>query len=123
MTVSKSAKTEYYIVKVIVISLIIMTLSIVLCGCKMTDSKTVVTLNTISNTSENYEIHCSREDNLKSHPVLSSGFIELLVDTENCSFSIQQKSESGSGDNSFWSALPVLPEGKYAGKDTKDASV
>ena len=79
MTVSKSAKTEYYIVKVIVISLIIMTLSIVLCGCKMTDSKTVVTLNTISNTSENYEIHCSREDNLKSHPVLSSGFIELLV--------------------------------------------
>lgn len=123
MKLSYSGKTEYCLIKTLIILFISTFLLIFFSGCKMTDSKTVVTLNTISNVSDNYEIHCSREDNLKSHPVLTSGFIELLVDTENCSFSIQQKSESNSDDNSLWSALPVLPEGKYAGKDTRDASV
>ncbi len=118
----KPAKKEVFNI-IAVIVLIATVISVLLSGCKLTDRKSVVTLNTISNISENYEIHCSREDNLKSHPVLSSGFIELLVDTENCSFSIQQKSDSATEKDFFWSALPVLPAGKYAGKDTKDASV
>ncbi|MBR4766289.1 MAG: hypothetical protein IK085_05960, partial [Clostridia bacterium] len=78
MHFNKSAKTKYHGIKVIVIISIMMTLAVILSGCKNTDSKNVVTLNTISNTSENYEIHCSREDNLKSHPVLSSGLLNYL---------------------------------------------
>lgn len=122
MRFTKSVKSEYTIFKALTALLLLLIIPAVFCGCKMTKSKNVVVLNTISDVSENYEIHCSREDNLKAHPVLSSGFIELAVDTENCSFSIKHKDETSGGDY-YWSALPVLAEGKYAGKDTKDASV
>ena len=123
MRSDKSIKTEYGILKSAVVFSVLIALVFLFGGCSITDKKNVATLNTISNVSENYEIHCSREDNLKSHPVLSSGFIELLVDTENCSFSIEQKDKSDSNGSFLWSALPVLPEGSYADKETKDASV
>lgn len=93
-------------------------------GCAHVNiNRSVVTLNTISSPSENYELHCTKVNNLKAHPIAKSGLIELLIDTTNKSFSIIQTDENLKEASFYWSALPILKPGEYADSYKSKASV
>ncbi len=112
-------KTALTLILILCVTAVVLAFS----ACGSVKSETVAALNSISNPSDNYELHCTRQTNLTSHTVLSSGFIELMVDTENCSFSIKQTDESKEESEHYWSALPILPDGQSADKSLAEASV
>ncbi len=65
--------------------------------------RSVETRNTIVNKADNADIHYSASQSAFSEKVAASGLIELFVDPKTVSFGIFE-----TGNNRFWSVLPLL---------------
>lgn len=65
--------------------------------------RSVDSINTIVNKADNPEVHYSASQNAFTDKVAASGLVELYVDPQTVSFGIFE-----TGNNRFWSALPLL---------------
>lgn len=80
--------------------------------------QSVETVNTIINKVNNPDIHYSASQSSFKEKIAASGLIELFVDPQTVSFGIFE-----TGNNRFWSALPLL-DSVAEGEDTlSDASM
>lgn len=90
-------------------------------GREETGVKTVRSVsarNTITNMAEDAAVHYSESSQSFGEPVASSGFIELLVDSEKNSFAIRETTQQ-----QLWSALPLLENVAQGEMLVSDASM
>ena len=85
-------------------------------GVKTT--KSVVSLNTVSNPTEASELHFTQSSDSLSEIIASSGLVSLAIDRETCSFGIRDTSA-----NQLWSALPLKSEIAPGESVTSNASM
>ncbi len=74
--------------------------------------------NILTNLSENAEIHYAKAESSFTEKVAASGLVELFVDSESKSFGIFE-----TGNNRFWSALPLLTSVAQGEKLNTEASM
>ena len=80
--------------------------------------RSVESINTIVNKADKQEIHYSASQSAFTEKVASSGLIELFVDPKTVSFGIFE-----TGNNRFWSALPLLDSVATGEELVSDASM
>lgn len=80
--------------------------------------RSVENINTIVNKADKPEIHYSASQSAFTEKVASSGLIELFVDPKTVSFGIFE-----TGNNRFWSALPLLDSVATGEELVSDASM
>lgn len=78
----------------------------------------VETINTITNKETDTKLHYSSSQSSFSEKIAASGLIELFVDPQTVSFGIFE-----TGNNRFWSALPLLDSIAEGKKPINDASM
>lgn len=74
--------------------------------------------NILTSQSENAEIHYAKAEASFTEKVAASGLVELFVDTDSKSFGIFE-----TGNNRFWSALPLLSSVAHGEKLNTEASM